>query len=192
MKNKSFSVLIIFALLSSCGFIVIIDSNSQWEKPDDFKVSPDIKPSELIHTYLNNYEQNKLNNYCISFYDIYCGASYYQVSYCNGLYEETKDNYNWIAVTIYDSIEENEVRKKLNYKDDYLRYRYPTYYEINGLKSSLRNLYYNNRITKEDIVPMNFFITDDTIRFITEGSINSKEKYDKHKRILDSLALKVK
>ena len=189
MKNKSFLVLITFALLSSCGFIIIVDG--QWEDPNKFKVPLDTKPSELIHTYLNNYEQNKLNNYCISFYDIYCAACYSQVSFCNRLFEETKDNYNWLAITIYDSIEENKFRKKRGYKDDYLRYRYPTYYKINGLKSSLRNLYYNNKITEEDFVPMTFFITDDTIRYITDGSINSKEKYDKHKRILDSLILEV-
>jgi thiol-disulfide isomerase/thioredoxin len=190
MKNKSLLVLITFALLSSCGFIVIVDG--KWENPDEFKVPPNTKPSELINTYLNNYEQNKLNNYCISFYVNGCGACLHQVPYCNQLYQETKDNYNWIAVTIDDSIKEDEFRKKMGYKDDYLKYDYPTYYDIEGLKSSLRNLYYNNKITEVDFVPMTFFIPDDTIRYITDGSINSKEKYDKHKRILDSLALKVK
>jgi len=186
-RIKIISFFLSILILSNCG-IIIITPPAQWEKVDDFKVSPNTRPSELIKKYLGKNLVNDRNNYCITFFDIYCTPCYTQINYCNQLYEETKENFDWFSVTIYDSVAESKFRKKLEYPDDYLRYNFPTFYNINGLKSSLRNLYYNNMITKSDYVPMTIIIANDTIKFINDGAINSQEKYIAHKSFLDSLS----
>ena len=174
-------------LISGCGLITILPP-AQWEKVDDFKVSSDSKPSEMIKSYLGEKYINENNNYCITFFDIYCPPCYKQINYCNQLNNETKDLYSWYAVTIYDSIAENKYRKKLGYSENSLRYLFPVFYEINGLKSSLRNLYYKNSISVNDHVPMTIVIVKDTIRYINDGSINSEDRYVEHKYLLDSLS----
>jgi hypothetical protein len=76
--------------------------------------------------------------------------------------------------------------------DNYLVYNYPVFYNINGLRSSLRNLYYNNNIPDEDISTLTFIIQNDTIKKITRGIIYTEEKYLEHKLFLESLILQMK
>lgn len=188
-KIKLVLISITLLSLSQCGFITILPP-AQWENVDDFKVSSDTKPSELIKIYLGEIYLNPKNNYCITFFDIYCSPCYTQVNYINQLFNETGVLYNWYAVTIYDSIAEIKFREKLGYSDNYLRYLFPVFYEINGFKSSLRNLFYKNSIPIKDYVPMTFIIVNDTIRYINRGAINTEEKYLEHKNLLDSLSQK--
>jgi len=186
-KLKLVLLLFLVLFLSHCGKFFIAPSGI-FEKVENFKVSQDTKPSELIMKFLGENYINEKNNYAITFFDEFCGPSRSQVYYCNILNKVTKDNYNWYAVTIYDSLPSDKWRIRFGYSLDYLRYDFPTFYEVNGLKASLRNLYFNNNITQIDYVPMSFFIVNDTIRFISDGSINSEEEFYKHKNLLDSLS----
>ncbi len=172
-------------LLSSCGIIIIAKGLS--EKVKEHKVEPDTKPSELIDKFIVTSIPNERKNYCLTFYDIYCGYSYQQISFCNKLYEETNNDYEWIAITMYDTITEKHVMQKLGYSNDH-GYNYTSYYNVNGLKSSLRNLYHNNEIPDDDIDPMTIIIWNDTIKKIIRGAINTELKHKEHKNFLDSLS----
>lgn len=189
-KIKLVLISITLLFLSQCGFITILPP-AQWENADDFKVSYDTKPSELLKKFIGNKNVTNVNqNYCITFFDIYCGQSQSHFNICNSLYEETQENYQWFAITVYDSISYNKVRKKLGISEDSLKYKYPTFYSIIGLRSSMRNLFYNNNIPDEDISTLTFIIYNDTISRITRGIINTEEKYLEHKNLLDSLSQK--
>jgi len=110
-KIKFILFFIIVIFLSNCG-IIIITPPGQWEKVDNFKVSPEVRPSYLIKEYLGDTFVNKRNNYCITFFDIYCGQAKEHFYFCNKLYDETQENFVWLAVTNYDSISHNKFRKK--------------------------------------------------------------------------------
>ena len=176
-------------IVYSCGFIIITPP-AQWERTENFKVSSSIKPSDLIKEYLGESFIHEKNNYCLTFFDIYCGQAKEHYYYCNKLFDETQKNFNWYAITIYDSISHLKFRKKMEYSDNYLKYNYTVFYSINGLRSSLRNLYYNNVLPDEDTSTLNFIIENDTIRRITRGIIYTEEKYLEHKNLLDSLSQK--
>lgn len=185
MKNIFVKIILINLLfLSGCGWITIV--SGKWEEVEKFKVELDIKPSVFISNYTHDSTYLLKKNYFLTFYDIYCIYSYRQIYTCNELYDSTKEYFEWIALTIYDSIDEKEFRTKKEYNEK-LRYKYETYYKINGLKSSLRNLYYRNNIKEPDIVPMNMIIVNDSIVKITRGAIDTKLKYETHKHYLDSL-----
>lgn len=176
-------------ILHNCGFIIITPP-AQWENVDNFKVSSETRPSDIIKMYLGENYVNDRNNYCISCFSIYCGQAKEHYYYCNKLFEETKENFEWFAVTIYDSISHNKFRKKMECPDNYLVYNYPVFYNVNGLRSSLRNLYYNNDIPDNDTSTLTFVIQNDTIKKITRGIIYTEEKYLEHKLFLESLILK--
>ena len=76
----------------------------------------------------------------------------------------------------------------MGYPDNYLKYNYPVFYSVNGLRSSMRNLYYNNEIPDKDISTLTFIIVNDTIKRITRGIIYTEEKYLEHKHLLDTLS----
>lgn len=183
MSKNFYLYILIILLISSCGIIIV---PGQWENPDDHKIESNTSPSTLIGDYIN-IPFNGNGNYCLTFFDIYCGYSYQQISYINKLYDLTNTDYHWSAITLYDSLSEVKYKQKAKL-DESIRYKFSTFYEINGLKSSLRNLYYNNDIPHEDMVPMTIIIYNDTVRKIIRGSINSEEKYSKFKSYLDSLS----
>jgi len=184
-KTILISLLCSILFLSNCGIIII--TTGQLEKVEEHKVVPGTKPSVLIDKFVGTSILNEKKNYCLTFFDIYCGFCYQQINFCNKLYEETNNNYEWIAITIYDTIAEEKYRQQRGFSND-LRYKYPSYYNVNGLKSSLRNLYYNNEIPYEDIVPMTIIVVNDTIKKITRGAINTELKYTEYKNFLDSLS----
>lgn len=183
IKLVFLSFIILF--LSHCGLFTFIPGG--WEEVDNFKVSQDTKPSDLIKKYLGENYANDSNNYCLVFFDVYCAACYTQVNHINLLQSRTEDNFKWYAVTIYDTIAENNFRLRRGYYNDYLKYKFPTFYEINGLKSSLRNLH-NNNVTVGDTVPTTIIIANDTIRRIINTATNTEEKYFELKGFLDSLS----
>ena len=183
--SKILVISIIF--LSSCGLIIIVTGQS--EEVDKFKVDLSSKPSELIYKFTNETSYKFKKNYFITYFDIYCDFSYQQIYACNKLYNETNEHFEWVAITIYDTTEEAKYRKQKKFNDDF-RYQYKTYYNINGLKSSLRNLYYQNEIPDTDIVPMSFIIVNDTIVRIIRGAINTEFKYEEQKNFLDSIITK--
>lgn len=177
-------IFILYIFISGCGFIII--TTTERENVEDFRVDSNIKPSSLISKFVEDSTNNTSENYFLTFYDIYCGFSYQQITYCNKLYDLTNNDYEFIACTIYDRIDENEYRKKRKYENDF-RYKYNTYYEINGLKASLRNLYYKNDIKLNDISPMNIIIANDSIVKMSRGAINTNLKFEYFKSFLDSI-----
>jgi len=186
MNNVKVIVLLAVVLLQlGCG--IIIFTTAKWEKSGDYEVTPETRPSCLIKKYLGDSVLNENNNYCLTFYDIYCGFSYQQIHYCNKLFEETRENFMWVAISAYDSISEFRYREKANISND-LVYLFSTFHNVVGLKSSLRNLYYNNQTPERDIVPMTIIIGSDSIRRITSGAINSEVEFNNHKILLDSLS----
>jgi hypothetical protein len=188
--KKLFLILFVgsFILPSGCQLILILPPGIV-ENVEDFKVEPGTKPSELIQTFIDSTVNNTYQNYVVVTYDHGCGggAAYTQIIFTNKLYKETHPYFQWIAVTTDDVSIENKVRKHMEYTDKF-RYKYPTYYNVIGLKSSLRNLYHNNNVPDGNIIPMTFFIASDTIRRITRGAINTEEQYLEHKNFLDSLS----
>lgn len=177
IKNRRTIWLAILLFVFGCNFLVVV--KGQWEDAELFKVEPDIKPSQLISHFTGDSSYLTKKNYFLTFYDIYCGFSYQQIDACNMLYDSIGEDYEWIAITIYDSVAERKYRKKLNLPSEF-RYKYRTYYKINGLRSSLRNLYYRNQIPNEDISPMNMIIVNDSIFQISRGAINTREKFLLH------------
>lgn len=181
------SCLSVLFLMNSCNFIIILPPpTADWEKVEEFKVESGISPSDLIHRFIDTTVNNIYHNYVIVAYDPGCPATYHNITFTNKLYNDTRQQFDWMAVTAEDTLYENKVRKKLGYSEEFC-YQYPAYYNINGLKSSLRNLYHNNNIPDTDLTPMTFIITSDTIRRITRGAINNEERYLEHKNFLDSL-----
>lgn len=188
MKKIRILLFILSVLLTgNCGFI-IISPPGQWEKADKFKVKPGTTPSELMKKFLGDNAVKERNNYCIVFFDIYCGQTAAHYFYCNRLHKKTKDSFDWLAVTMYDAADDNKWRKKLNIADDSLRYNFPTYYSINGLRSSMRNVYHNNVIPDNDISSMVFIVVNDSIKHHSRGGLHTREKYSEHKNVLDSLS----
>lgn len=192
MKISRFNFLLFISLLatffymSSCNLILFLPAPKEVNEKD-YIVHQGTKPSDLISKFIDTTVFNKHHNYIIVTFDPGCGATYSQIKFTNKLYDETRQNYEWLAVTNEDLLLENKVRKFYKYPDDF-RYSYTTYYSIHGLKPSLRNLYHNNNIPDSDLTPMTFIITSDTIRRITRGAINNEERYLEHKNFLDSLS----
>jgi hypothetical protein len=181
-------ILALFFFLSSCNFIIILPPpTEEWEKVEEYKVEPGINPSQLIQKFVDSTVYNSHQNYVVVTYDPGCPATYHNITFTNKLYFDTRQQFNWLAVTAEDTLYENKVRKKLGYSASF-RYQYPVFYKVKGLKSSLRNLYHNNNIPDSDLTPMTFFIASDTIRRITRGAINNEERYLEHKNFLDSLS----
>lgn len=181
-------ILALFFYLSSCNFIIILPPPTEdWEKVEEFKVEPGTSPSELIHQFIDTTVNNTFHNYVIVTYDPGCPATYHNITFTNKLYFDTRQQFYWMAVTAEDTLYENKIRKKLGYTTNFM-YKYPTYYKIKCLKSSLRNLYHNNNIPDSDLTPMTFIITSDTIRRITRGAISNEDRYLEHKNFLDSLS----
>lgn len=180
--NRLFLFIGLLIVLKSC----IVVTTAIWEHSDNFKVKQGIKPSEVIGEYLKIPDDERKKNYYLVFFDIYCEPCYKQIKYCNQLFYRTKHFFQWKAITIYDSISEKRYNSKIK-RENIETFDFPTYYEINGLKSSLRNIYFNNNITERDLVPMSFVIIDDSIWFIQNGSINNEDKLLKHEYLLDSL-----
>jgi len=185
-KNKLILLLFIAAILTHCG-IIIIGPPGKWEKADDFKVNPETKPSELLISYLGDEITHPENNYGLIFFDISCGQTNAHYSYSNWLYEKTKNNMKWLAITVYDSVEHFQWRKKINVADDSLRYAFPTYYGINGLKSSMRNLYYKNSLPDRGFSPFIIIVINDSIEYLSRRDMHNREKFLEQKQLLDSL-----
>lgn len=184
---KMFRILFILYVLTFINSCISINiEKAIWEESENFKVDLETKPSSLIFEYTQDSSSLSGKNFFLTFYDIYCGFSYAQIEYCNKLHDQTDSFFKWIAITIYDTAAESEFRSRKEYPD-YWRYKYDTYYSINGLKSSLRKLYYKNNIMEDDIVPMNIVIVNDSIIKIINEAINTKPKYEFYKSYLDSI-----
>jgi len=186
-RNKLILLFFIAAILTHCG-IIIISPPGKWEKADDFKVNPETKPSELIISYLGDDKiTHPEKNYYLIFFDISCGQTNAHYSYSNWLYEKTKNNMKWLAITLYDSVEYFQWRKKINVSADSLKYAFPTYYGINGLRSSMRNLYYKNSLPDKDISTMIFIVINDSIVHLSRRGLHTRETFLEQRQLLDSL-----
>ncbi len=186
-KNKLILLFFIAVIFSHCG-LIIISPPGKWENADDFKVNPESKPSELLISYLGDDKITRSeNNYYLIFFDISCGQTNAHYYYSNWLYEKSKNNIEWLAITLYDSVEYFQWRKKINVSADSLKYAFPTYYGVNGLRSSMRNLYYKNSLPDKDISTMIFIVINDSIGHFSHGGIHTMERFLEQKQILDSL-----
>jgi hypothetical protein len=185
--RKSLNIIFFILFLTGCSKITV--TTGKWEKSNEFKVEYNIKPSDLIRQFISDsIALDNKSDYFLVFYDIYCPYSYQQINYCNKLYNQTKSDFKWIAITIYDIESESKFRHKMKY-DSNFQYQFQSYHQINGLKSSLRNLYYHNDIPDRDITPMNIVIANDSIVQIIRGAINTNLKYDFYKEYLDSIII---
>lgn len=186
-KNKIILMIFVIFIHAQC-IRIIISPPGKWENTEKFTINPETKPSKLLLSFLKD---DKIihpeNNYYLIFFDIVCGQTNAHYYYSNKLFEKTKHKINWVAVTVYDSIEHFKYRNKLNISIDSLRYSFPVYYSINGLRSSMRNLYFNNLITDKDISAMSFIVINDSIVNYTRGGMHNKNSFLQQKQILDSL-----
>lgn len=202
MKKIFFVTLVILCLtIPSCRIYIL---NSEWEKVENYKMPTDKKPSEIMYEYLNDrgfiFEPSKM--YCVDIFDPTCHVTNIEVQYQNKLHHATKNKYEWIAVTHYDSVMVAHCKdvyanvkctKKSGinpeqYKKDITR-KYPVYCGILGLRSSLRNLYYANNPPEDYSSMMVIIINDSIIRITTaEEPIVNEERYIAFKNYLDSVA----
>lgn len=60
---------------------------------DDFKITSDAKPSDLIKMYLGENYINQQNNDCLTCFDICCGQVNEPFYFCDKLYDETHQNF---------------------------------------------------------------------------------------------------
>ena len=198
--------ILLYALAFSCLAIPscrIYILNSEWEKVENYKANPNQKPSEIVNKYLGSKGVvcDSTKRYCIDIFDPACHVTNHEVPYQNKLYNATKDKYEWIAVTNYDSatvahckdvytkikctkksgINPKEYRTKITRE-------YPVYCGILGLRSELRNLYYANN-PPEDYSSMLIIVVNDSIIRITssEEPIINEEMYIAFKNYLDSV-----
>jgi len=198
---------IIIALIISClafGGCKIYILTAEWEKVENYKMSTDKKPSEIVNEYLGDkgFVVDPSKKYCIDLFDPYCGVRYAKVPYQNRLYRETKDEYEWVAVTNYgpkqvahglDVQVETKCTKKSGLDPEKYRKRvtpeYPVYDSIVGLRSSLRNLYYANNPPRDYSSMLVIIVNDSIIRITTaEEPIVNEERYIAFKNYLDSVA----
>ena len=198
---------IIIALIILClafGGCKIYILTAEWEKVENYKMSPDKKPSEIVNEYLGDkgFVVDPKKKYCIDIFDPYCGVRYAEVPYQNRLYRETKDEYEWVAVTNYSPKQvahglDVQVETKCTKKSglDPEKYRklitleYPMYDSIVGLRSSLRNLFHANNPPRDHSSMLVIIVNDSIIRITTsEEPIVNEERYIAFKNYLDSVA----
>ncbi len=203
IMKKIFLLIFVFSCLAIGGCKIYI-LTAEWEKVENYKMSPDKKPSEIINEYLGDkgFVVDPHKKYCIDIFDPYCGVRYAKVPYQNRLYRETKDEYEWVAVTNYspkqvahglDVQVETKCTKKSGIDPEKYRKKvtpeYPVYDSIVGLRSSLRNLYYANNPPRDYSSMLVIIVNDSIIRITTfEEPIVNEERYIAFKNYLDSVA----
>lgn len=175
-----FFVLLLF--LTGCG-LIIISPRGKHEKYADYKVDLNTKPSELIKMYLPEVDiENK--NFCIISYDAYCQFCG-RIQLINNLWEKSRDNYNWMAITIYDSLECSNWDAKIKKDLDSCTYKFDNYFEVHGLRASLVNLYVENNFNDVDYVTVALIIKNDSIVYFSNGGVHSYEVYKEMLSILE-------
>ena len=198
---------IIIALIISClafGGCKIYILTAEWEKVENYKMSTDKKPSEIVNEFLGDkgFVVDPSKKYCIDLFDPYCGVRYAKIPYQNRLYRETKDEYEWVAVTNYTPMQvahgldvqvETKCTKKSGLDPEKYRKRvtpeYPVYDSIVGLRSSLRNLFHANNPPRDYSSMLVIIVNDSIIRITTaEEPIVNEERYIAFKNYLDSVA----
>lgn len=184
-KKKLLYYMIIIFLFNSCISLHIC--NVGFEKPENFKINleSNIKPSEIIFKYTNDSSYLKRKNYFLTFFDVCCGSSKYNVNHSNSLYNDYKEYYSFIAFTYPSLSKVNTLKNKGNTNYD-LEYNYPEYYDINGLSSSLLNLYYKNEPWLI-ATPHTIIVANDTVIYHLAGPIYYQERYESVKNTLDSV-----
>ena len=199
--------LLLYALTFSClaiGGCKIYILTAEWEKVENYKMSPDKKPSEILNEYLGDkgFAVDPGKKYCIDIFDPYCGVRYRTIPYLKRLYNETRDEYEWVAVTNYSPKQvahgldvqiENKCTKKSGLDPEKYRKQitleYPMYDSIVGLRSSLRNLFHANNPPTDHSSMLVIIVNDSIIRITTfEEPIVNEERYIAFKNYLDSVA----
>jgi len=188
--NKAIFYILILSIIFIDGckikIKIIYDKEEPlWEKVEDFRVDLNTKPSDLISEFTSDSNYKTHGNYFLTFFTVTCPHSLYQVNYCNNLYRNSKDDFKWIAFTIEDSTFQKQFIEKHKLPQYY--YEYKTYYNINGLKSSLLNLYYKNDEKIRGFIPVNMIIVNDSIVKIFNGAVNSKS-FEYYENYIDSVS----
>lgn len=200
-KSIIIALIILSLAFGGCKIYIL---TAEWEKVENYKMSPDKKPSEIVNEYLGDkgFVVDPTKKYCIDIFDPYCGVRYAEVPYQNRLYRETKDEYEWVAVTNYspkqvahgiDVQVETKCTKKSGLDPEKYRKKvtleYPIYDSIVGLRSSLRNLFHANNPPRDYSSMLVIIVNDSIIRITTaEEPIVNEERYIAFKNYLDSVA----
>jgi hypothetical protein len=170
IKNETVLVLLVaFLIAPSCN---IHFCNTEYEEPENFKIDLEagITPSEIIFSFTKDSNHLKKDNFILTCYDVCCPASYYNINNSNEMYKKYGPYFEFIAFTISDSAKEKKERMKRDYPD-YWNYHYNRYNDVNGLYSSLWNLYYKNELLDLGGHPCTFIIANNSIDTIVLGSL---------------------
>ncbi len=168
LSKRILSISFIF-LFSSC---VTIIWRQNGEEKQNYIIEKNVKPSYLIEQYLD-ITLNEHNNYVIVSWESGCIHCSNQINNMNMLFEKYGSEYSFLAINNEKTSRITHVFNKLGIEENY---NFSTFNNVWGLRSSLRNLYYKNDLSAQQIdgYPMNFIIKDDQIIHI-DASIEREE-----------------
>ena len=162
--------ILIIAIFIAIKIDYLIISDGDWEKAEDYNIT-----SSSYIKNINEYTKKDVSNKVIflNFFDTYCGACIKEMPDLNILKKKYENNSDIEFMTFVskDSITIYNYLKKIKEENNF-----DSYYNIKGLRTKLKKIYFKTDDIGRDAIPLNMIIDKKgNVAYYKNSMISSEE-----------------